>query len=223
MTRAHSQDSYEIILMEYASGALDLAQRLVVAAHLNMSQSAREIVRSYECIGGALIDEMCEPVAMHANSLQCALEKLDACEQHAQAQAQRHAFPDDAPIPSCIESYIECHAHQTLHWRRIHPGIEAFVLPLDCRSSRAQMLRFGPGFAPPRPRRVTLELTLVLGGAFADDDALYNPGTLIVTESEAPAPRACDEHGGICLTVSSGPSSDMAALLARLLSPFSRS
>ena len=58
------EETYQALLMEYVAGALDQAQSLIVSAHITMSPRGREIARACECVGGALLEKRCEPVAM---------------------------------------------------------------------------------------------------------------------------------------------------------------
>lgn len=222
MNTMHNQASYEILLMEYAAGTLDLAQSLIVMAHLSLSPQARHIVRDCERLGGAMLDKGCEPVAMNSNSLESVLGRIGR-EQPAPQRPQRPAsLPEDAEIPQCFEEYIVCRPATQLRWRTVHPGIDAFMLPLECRRSRTHMMRMQPGTISPLHRHRGLELTLILDGALMDETGVYEYGALIVSdEEEAHAPKACTRRGGVCITVA--PASETPAdMLLRLMSPFLR-
>ena len=110
-----------------------------------------------------------------------------------------------------------------MHWRTIYPGMDSFALPLACRRSNAHVFRFSPGAGTPRHRHGGLELTLILDGAFADENDIYKQGSLIVmdTDSAAHKPKACDTNGCVCITVFSG-NLRMENPLARLFSSFFR-
>ena len=221
-TAVHCQTSYEVLLMEYAAGTLDMAQTLIVAAHLSLSPQARRIVKDCECVGGALMDKSCDPVAMNDGSLENVLKRLgtNASPPRA-APVKRALFPEDACLPSCVESYVDC--TNALRWKPLYPGIESFMLPLTCRSSRAHVFRFGPGLAAPKHSHGGLEITLVLDGAFSDGNDFHQQGSLMVMDmNDAPhAPKACDMNGCVCITVSSG-DMRMTNPLMRMLSPFFR-
>jgi putative transcriptional regulator len=220
----HCQTSYEVLLMEYAAGSLDLAQRLVISAHLAMSPEARKHVKDCERVGAALMEKSCEPVAMSKGSLESVMRKIEACETPQQQPQHRHRhFPEDALIPNCIEEFIVCGPRNTLRWKTIYPGMDSFALPLECRRSHAHVFRFGPGMGAPRHRHGGLELTLILGGAFADENDIYKQGSLIVmdTDSAAHTPKACDTHGCVCITVLAGDIRPTNPFV-RLFSPFFR-
>ena len=223
MTRAHCQTSYEVLLMEYAAGTLDLAQTLIVSAHLNMSPAARRMVKDCECVGGALMDKSCEPVAMNDGSLESVLNRLEAKQTNQETARSAAVFPQDVHMPSCIEEYIVCRTGSNLRWRSVYPGVQTFLLPLECRRSAAHVFRFEPGHSAPKHSHGGLEITLVLDGAFSDGEDFHQQGSLMVMDlGDAPhAPKACNTNGCVCITVSSG-DLHMVNPLLRMLSSFFR-
>ena len=217
----HDQSSYEILLMEYAAGTLDMAQMLIVSAHLSLSPKARKIVKDCECVGGTLIEKRCEPVAMNKNSLDNVLNRLDHKTPAREADPRSRRLPDDFHMPFCIESMITCRSR--LRWRSFYPGIDGFALPLECRKSKAHAFRIRPGVSAPAHRHEGLEITLVLDGAIGDEDGLYEQGSLLISdvEDKAHKPMASVDRGCVCLTVFSGPV-HFTGGLTRLLNPFFR-
>lgn len=217
----HNQSNYEILLMEYAAGTLDMAQMLVVSAHLSLSPQARKIVRDCECVGGALIEKRCEPVPMSESSLDNVLSRLDHKAHAPQTDTRERRLPEDFQMPFCIEDMITCRSR--LRWKSFYPGIDGFALPLECRKSKAHVFRFRPGISTPAHRHEGLEITLVLDGAISDEDGLYEQGSLLISDAEDKAhkPMASVDQGCVCLTVFSGPVHFTGAF-ARLLNPFFR-
>ena len=63
-------ETYHSLLIDYASGSLDEAHSLLVAAHIALSPNARRIVQEYESIAGGLLHECCAPVSMCEEALQ---------------------------------------------------------------------------------------------------------------------------------------------------------
>ena len=96
---------YDILVMDYACGALDESLSLLMAAHLTLSPEARRRMAMLDCLGGALMDECCEPVAMLEHSLQSVLGRLDSCApaQPCGRDGGRafHGFAAPLPHPLC--------------------------------------------------------------------------------------------------------------------------
>lgn len=212
--------NYDALLFSYAAGNLDEAQSLAVAAHLTFSEKARAIVRQCEDLGGALIENECEPVSMCDQALQKVLNRI---EHNSQIEgctgkcAQKPALGFDIPKP--LEETISGH---TIKWTKLHPGIKTYNLPLNCKKSIARFMKADPGHQSPRHSHDSMEITLVLDGAFSDETGQYYRGDMIVTgEDWQHAPRACPKHGCICLVVSSDPIklTGITGLLNRFLKP----
>src|SRR5580704_17818478 len=62
-------------LAAFASGTLDEARGIVVAAHLSLCAQCRGTVHAFEAAGGALLDDV-EPAEMSAGALQRAMAAL---------------------------------------------------------------------------------------------------------------------------------------------------
>lgn len=200
--------NYEIILAEYAAGSLDLAQRMIVDAHLTYSQQAREFVASCEALGGALIEATCTPVSMREESLNNVLNLIDSQLQPKKCvqEKQRRTYPEDLEIPEFIQQYIDMQRARALRWRRLNQGLESIQLPLDCRRSAARIMRMNPGVCSPARKHRGLELTLILEGAYTDEYGIYQKGELIVADpqDEPHHPIACKKQGCMTLNVVSG-------------------
>lgn len=227
ITQTHipAEDSYTALLLQYAAGSLDQAQRLVVATHLALSPQARRIVRRYEELGAAIMQQCCEPVSMSPRSLDSVLSRLETARP---APAQEKPQPQtmmlgDLELPACLYEALRAHAMlEQMRWRRLYEGIESLDLPIRSRRSRAYFVRFEPGIAAPPPPRPVMQITLVMKGSYYDETGEYHYGDLVITEREE-RPRhieACRSQGCVNLTVSSGPQArlhGLAALLQSLL------
>src|SRR5882672_7922817 len=62
-------------LAAFASGSLDEARGIVVAAHLSLCAQCRKVVHAFEQVGGALLDDVA-PAAMSDGALQRAMAAL---------------------------------------------------------------------------------------------------------------------------------------------------
>jgi putative transcriptional regulator len=220
-------ESYESLLMEYVAGTLDGAQAFIIGTHLRLSPRGRDLVHEFESLAATLLEKCCEPVPMSPHSLEATLQRLEQSESRAQPQQPRsRAFPADAHVPDCVEQvFIEMgFVPAQTKWRTIYPGLRAMRLPVQCRTSKTHIFQFNPGTGAPDHAHRGIELTLILDGAFADDEGVYEPGDLLVSTPQSPAhaPKACEKQGCVCLNVFSGGAVRLTGPLARLLNPFLR-
>lgn len=193
--------SYDHLLTEYASGALDDALRLIVAAHLSLSQTARRHVAFCEALGGVMLESQCDPVAMLGGSLSSVLQKLDECV--AQPCAEKNALCCDVmgfAAPPAIAAQMK-EAHQ---WMMVAPGIRITQLPAARPLALAAMK---PGARIPEALRRHLEIALVLDGALKNRNNLFGKGALVVRETDDcfSEPAACAQAGSLCLFATSSP------------------
>lgn len=196
-------ETYHSLLIDYASGALDEAHALLVAAHMALSPNARRIVREYESIAGGMLQECCAPVAMADKAWQSVLDRLDDCvtEECKKAKAAC-GCPDAEILPDCLHAYIDTQA-KSLPWHRAKAGLQTITVETRCRQSVAELVRIKGGATLPKEQ--TYEVTLVLEGAFRDGEQIYSRGDIIILNDEEPcAPRADKKEGCIALVVMPG-------------------
>jgi putative transcriptional regulator len=213
---------YDSLMLGYAAGTLDQAQSMLVAAHVALSAAGRNFLSTCNALGGVLLDQHCEPVAMRGNSLQNVLQRLDAAPMSSSvAPASRVAVPEDVPLPACTMQAYGCEVTPQKTWKTIYPGLDVCDLALPCRESLARLMRARPAFKTPSHTHKGLEMMLILKGALEDEDGLYRRGDLIISdESDTHATKACPEQGCVCLVVTTGPI--RLTGFASLLNPFIR-
>lgn len=218
-------DTYHSLLLDYASGALDEAHALLIAAHIALSPNARRIVHEYESIGGGLLQECCQTVAMTEKALQSVLDRLDDCITEECKKAKSAYEGAEAEIlPACLRTYITFE-HQTLPWHKNKAGLQAITVNTQCRESIAELVRIKNGGKLPQSQ--TYEITLVLDGAFHDGGQIYSRGDIVILHDEdGPCnPRADKKDGCLVLAVMPGakdggaadPADDFARKILNLL------
>ena len=111
----------------------------------------------------------------------------------------------------------------TGQWRWLGPGIARMALiSRDETDSRLDLLRVAPDVPLPAHGHADFETTVVLQGAFEDNDFNYAIGDFIEADAETDhAPRALKEESCICLIATTGRLHPRNWLL-RLLQPLSR-
>ncbi len=219
------QENYEALLLAYAAGILDQAQNFAVSVHLSLSPRARQFVRKYETIGGALIECACDPEPMKSGSLENVLAQLDKPQRPVQQKPQqRKAIPVRLPpeinIPIAILETISCRPCEP-RWRTALPGIHMCDLPMECRKSTVHFIKGRPDARIPHHTHRGMEITLVLDGAFMDDFGHHQRGDMVVLdETVKHETGACREQGVVAMVVSAAPVRFTG--LASLLNPFLR-
>lgn len=218
-----AQDAYEALLLGYAAGLLDQAQSFVIAMHLALSPPARKRVSLCEALGGVLMEKECSPAAMREGSLESVLARLDRPAPWGASPARQREIelPADLGLPEHIAREMRCSCTSHKKWKALYPGLKAYELHLECRRSKARLMRAEPHFKSPRHTHGGIEITLVLDGAYSDETGSYARGDLaIADESMEHTMMACRERGCVSLVVSSAPM--RLTGLAALLNPFIR-
>lgn len=199
-------------LMAYAAGTLKEAFNLIVATHLSLCDTCRANAQAYDAVGGALLDD--ETAPMDAGSLERALAQLDdASEPRAVPRA-------GGDIPAPLHSYIGGDL-DSIRWRAVGMGVRQAILPTS-KGATARLLSIPAGVAMPNHGHRGTEMTLVLKGAFQDDDAYFARGDIEIADSDVQHIPVADIHEDcICLAVTDAPLK-FTGFLPRILQKFAR-
>ena len=205
-TEAFDPESYQTLLVEYASGTLDEAHALVVATHISLSRNGREQVTRYEHLGGALLSGCCKPEPMKQDAFAHLMERVEEEEKCARAhheKAQKDCADKNA-MPGCLESYVQkCGKHV---WKAKGEGIEILAMPTRCNHSCARLMRLAPKTNLELRARFFRQTVLVLEGTLTDGKRLFGRGDLAVLDSGAHVIFAADpDDGSLCLLVCRAP------------------
>lgn len=209
MIRHHLTDT---LLMGYSAGQLPEAFNLIVAAHVSMCDECRARLHGMDAVGGALLNEV-EEVAVGADSLAATMARI------RQAPAQPKPIPSPPGLfPTVLRDYVGGDV-ETVRWRSIGGGVQQAILPTS-RSASARLLRIPGGVAVPDHGHRGTELTLVLQGAFSDEDGRFGPGDIEIADAAVQHTPVADAGPDcICLAVTDAPLR-FNSLIPRLLQPF---
>ena len=206
----------EELLMAYSAGDLPEAVNLIVATHISLCDECRAALESYEAIGGAVLDS-CESVAMSETSLSSVLSMIhvqdsEILERETVAPTKHGVLP--APLADYVAGGLE-----NVKWRPVGMGVKQAVLPTSDEAS-ARLLYIPAGTAIPDHGHEGMELTLVLKGAFQDEDGYYGRGDIeIASEDVHHTPVADISEDCICLAVTDAPLR-FKGLVPRMAQPF---
>ncbi|WP_136644919.1 ChrR family anti-sigma-E factor [Tabrizicola sp. YIM 78059] len=210
--RHHLSDQ---LLMAYSAGQLPEAFNLVVATHVSMCDECRARLASFDAVGGALIEEIDE-IAMGEAALEAALARIDGLPQATRTEPLKTAGIFPAPLADYVGGDLSA-----VRWRRIGGGVKQAILPTG-RSATARLLYIPAGVAVPDHGHRGMELTLVLQGAFADENDRFDRGDIEIADEEVEhTPVALAGEDCICLAATDAPLR-FRGLVPRLAQPLFR-
>lgn len=190
----------EPLLMGYAAGTLPEAFNLVVATHISMCDTCRAALAEYEAIGGEVMLDA-EPVDIAEDALTATLAKIDG---GLMKEAPRPARKPDSLFPGPLQDYVSGDI-DALKWRKVGGGVSQLVLKTS-KDASVRLLRIPAGTAVPDHGHRGTELTLVLQGAFTDEEDRFGAGDVEVAgEDLHHTPVAEMGMDCICLAATDAP------------------
>lgn len=203
------------LLMAYAAGNLPEAFNLVVATHITMCDECRARLGAFEAVGGAVLDEI-DAAPMKAD-MAAIFDLIDATKSEIKLPEARAA---DAVLPDALRTYIGGDL-DAVKWRSIGMGVKQAILPTS-KSASVRLLHIPGGAQMPDHGHRGMELTLVLQGAFRDEDDYFGPGDLeIASEADEHTPTAVEGQACICLAATDAPLK-FQGILPRIAQKFAR-
>ena len=207
----------EDLLADFATGALDEAEHLVVAVHTSQCASCRRFVGSIEHLAAAAIEDAA-PVPMSADSFDDVMARIDALPK---AGSRKSATPQvdqaNADLPEILK---RCRFGKT---RRVAPGVSLrpILLPAPGKS-RAFLLSSSPGTRMLEHTHTGQELTCVLKGSFSHQGGRYGPGDFDFGDDAVDhRPIVGGEEPCLCLVAMTG-DLHLHSFFGKLISPFIR-
>lgn len=204
------------LLMAYAAGNLPEAFSLAVATHISLCDECRAALAAYEAMGGAILEGSTDAAPMSEDALARAMARLD---MPAPTEKPR-AKPAPSVLPAPLQDYVGADLSR-IKWRSLGMGVRQAILPTKGKGS-ARLLYIPAGQAVPDHGHRGMELTLVLQGAFRDEDDQFARGDIeIASEAVEHTPVAIGDVDCICLAVTDAPLR-FNALIPRLMQPIFR-
>ena len=202
------------LLMAYASGNLAEGFSIAVAAHVSMCDHCRSTLESLNAVGGAFMERDTN-VTVDACAFSKTLERINACQSVSQPKEKRKS---DFPEP--LSDYVG-HGLADITWQPLGMGVKQAMLETS-EDATARLLYIPAGAAMPDHSHRGLELTLVLEGAFADENEYFAKGDVEIADgSTNHTPVAMDGKPCICLAVTEAPLK-FRKMFHRLIQPLLR-
>lgn len=204
----------DALVLSYATGNLPEAFNLVIATHISLCDECRARLETYETVGGALIDEVAI-AAMSEDALDATMAAIEALTADP---VLIDVQPRDAVFPAPLRDYVGGDLDDVT-WRPIGAGVRQAVLETS-KAATVRLLSIPGGAAMPDHGHRGMELTLVLKGAFRDEDGRFARGDIeIANEDLHHTPVAEEGEACICLAATDAPLR-FRGLLPRLAQPF---
>lgn len=202
------------LLMAYASGNLAEGFSIAVAAHVSMCDHCRSTLESLNAVGGAFLERDTN-VSVDACAFSKTLERISACQSVSQPKERRKS---DFPEP--LSDYVG-HSLADITWQPLGMGVKQAMLETS-EDATARLLYIPAGAEMPDHSHRGLELTLVLEGAFADENDYFAKGDVEIADgSTNHTPVAMDGKPCICLAVTEAPLK-FRKMFHRLIQPLLR-
>jgi putative transcriptional regulator len=175
-----------------------------------MCRRCAERLKAHETVAAALFETL-EPVAMANGALDALFERIDQGDRDRQPIVVPKGLPGladgfAAPVPAPVANVLARWDGRRA-WRRVAGGIEALDLNEsgDHSGTSVELMRLDPGRSIPKHDHEGLELTLVLQGAFSDENGRYGPGDVAVGHPGGiHRPVSGEDEVCICLAVTDG-------------------
>jgi len=203
------------ILMAYAAGNLPEAFNLMVATHLSLCDQCRAEAESYDSLGGEILDADTPP-AMSGSSLE---ETLALIAGGAIEPAPR-PISVNSILPAPLQDYVGGDL-DGIKWKPVGLGVKQAILKTS-KDASARLLYIPAGAAMPDHGHKGVEMTMVLQGAFQDEDEYFARGDVEIADSDLHHTPVADIHEDcICLAVTDAPLT-FRGLIPKLAQPFLR-
>lgn len=183
------------LLVDYATGALDVGPRLVLAAHLGACPACRAEVALAEAVGGAVLDAL-PPAPLSPDALDRALARI---ERPAPSRAAPRSRADWISVPAPVLQAAE----RRRRWAA--PGVWVARISQRGDRNRAYLLRVGAGMSMPLHSHRGTEMVCVLKGGYRDGDVLHHAGDFALNdETVEHRPQITAEGECVCLIAADG-------------------
>lgn len=198
------------LLLSYSAGTASPSHALCVATHLEFCQSCRSAHQRNNAIGGKLIDTLADnkPVEVSANLRSQVFNMLDKRSEAIATDIPPEHAADKAKvsaIPRALRRLIP-KGFNSLDWQMVSATAKSCGLFTDDSGTKIGLLKLKPGGRIAKHDHLGKEYTVVLTGAFSDEDGVYRAGDFLLRDAkDAHSPVATRDAECICLTLQEAP------------------
>jgi len=203
--------------MAYSAGTLPEAFNLIVATHISLCDTCRADAESYDSLGGALLEQAdASAVDMSPDSLAATMALIAG----SPVEDISRTVVTNGVLPSPLQDYVGGDLAD-IKWKPVGMGVKQAILKTSSDAT-ARLLLIPAGAAMPDHSHNGVEITMVLKGAFQDEDGYFARGDVEIADSDVHHTPVADIHEDcICLAVTDAPLK-FRGLIPKLAQPFLR-
>ncbi|MEP3785271.1 ChrR family anti-sigma-E factor [Ascidiaceihabitans sp.] len=203
------------ILMAYSAGTLPEAFNLMVATHLSLCDTCHAHLASFDAVGGEVLDTPDADIAMDTASFAATMALIAGGPTD-----EIKVIRPKGTLPAPLQDYVGGDLDQ-IRWKPVGLGVKQAILPTS-KDASARLLFIPAGAAMPDHGHKGTEMTMVLQGAFQDDDDYFARGDVETADSDHFHTPVADIHEDcICLAVTDAPL-EFKGLLPKIAQRFLR-
>lgn len=202
------------VVMRYAAATLSEGVSLVIGVHVAMCDRCRALVRTFQSVGGAILDEL-EPVQLAPSAYAKVLQRINSGEQiRARAPIAEARIAPGLDVPAAMRPY------RIGRWRALAPGLKfsRVTSPTDSNMN-VFMLRAAPGASLADHGHTGDEYLCVLKGSFSDQSGRHRPGDMAIADAETEHRPIVDADSECICVVALEGKLRLRSVAGRLLQP----
>lgn len=203
------------LLIDYATGSLDEAGSLFVAAHLTLCGDCRARLTELEAVGGALLAEA-EPVEMSQDAFASLMTRIEseAINENEEQNAPNNSVlvkksataRETAVLPAPLRNYLGADL-DGVAWESKGGGVAVAPIPgFEASGQSVFLLKVEAGRAVPQHTHTGNEFVMVLTGGFHDATGHFGRGDVELADGDLDHQPIADEgEDCVCLAVTDAP------------------
>ena len=193
-------DTIELLMARCVAGSLPEPAQVLVQSHLALKNDNRAYVRDLEAMAGLALDEI-EPASFSDGERDQALQAIFGSQSPADSPIRLSPSPaadekPDAIFPKVLRDYVGFDADQ-VPWRSKMPGFREYDLG-ERDGCFVSLFWIKPGRMVPAHTHEGCEISLVLDGAFSDQNGRFGRGDISVADDTIDH-RPMAEKGRPCI------------------------
>ncbi|WP_396588591.1 ChrR family anti-sigma-E factor [Bermanella sp. R86510] len=209
------------LLMQFAAGQLQNALGIMVACHLQTCPNCRHQVRTFERLGGELLEDTWNAVD---SSMKVSDDLLDSTLSRLQEAEPRLPGTDKqlTGLPKPLQRFVPAD-FDDLPWYGFSKNIQQYDLSFGENDEYvAKFYKIKAGKELPEHTHRGNEYTMVMSGAFSDDAGSYYGGDFILADQHTKhRPKAHEDKDCICFAVMDAPLK-LTGFWGAVINPFLR-
>jgi len=211
------------LLADYTAGCMPLSHSLCIATHLALCPECRRYVNRLNSLGGCLFNQQSSSDTCLAELKNRVMASIDDNNTHDNAPLSVKPPTDKPDVPRPLHQFFQgkqCYAD--LSWINLSPSIKVATLLRDKDGAQIALTRVKPGGKMPHHSHTGDEFTVVLKGAFSDENGVYRQGDFIHRDAkDRHKPVVTSDAECICLMVLDAPI-QFTGWFTRVLNPLLR-